>query len=91
MPKYIDADALVAKFHKMGLGENSLIEKLFADGVYAVIDTFPTADVYPVVHGRWILCDTRLLPFYKCSECKNISFYYAFCPHCGAKMDGKDE
>lgn len=36
--RLIDADALTAKFKEMGLGEHSLIERLFADGVYAMID-----------------------------------------------------
>ena len=47
MPRYIDADALTAEFKRLTLGENSLIERIFADGVYAVIDTFPAADVVP--------------------------------------------
>ena len=47
MARYIDADALTAEFKRLTLGENSLIERLFADGVYAVIETFPTADVVP--------------------------------------------
>ena len=40
--RLIDADALKAKFKEMGLGDNSLIERLFADGVYTVIDNAPT-------------------------------------------------
>ena len=32
----------------MELGEHGLVERLFADGVYAVIETFPAADVVPV-------------------------------------------
>lgn len=47
MARYIDAEALTAEFKRLSLGENSLIERIFADGVYAVIDTFPTADVVP--------------------------------------------
>jgi len=45
MARYIDAEALTAEFKRLSLGENSLIERIFADGVYAVIDTFPTAEV----------------------------------------------
>lgn len=40
--RLIDADALTAKFKEMGLGEHSLIERLFADGVYVMIDYAPT-------------------------------------------------
>ena len=40
--RLIDADALTAKFKEIGLGEHSLIERLFADGVYVMIDYAPT-------------------------------------------------
>lgn len=40
--RLIDADALIAQFKEMGLGNNSLIEWFFADGVYTVIDCAPT-------------------------------------------------
>ena len=52
MPRYIDAEALTAEFKRLTLGENSLIERVFADGVYAVIETFPTADVVEVVRCK---------------------------------------
>ena len=54
MPEYIEREALITKFKKMELGEHGLVERLFADGVYAVIAAFPAADVAPVVHARWI-------------------------------------
>lgn len=54
MAEYIDREALISKFERIGLGENSLMGKAFALGVYAVIETFPAADVAPVIHGR---CD----------------------------------
>lgn len=56
------------------------------------------ADVAPVVHGRWMMSDAYPHRLY-CSACYktalpnielmdiyNLSF--AFCPNCGAKMDG---
>lgn len=54
MAEYIDREALITKFKKMELGEHGLVERLFADGVYAVIAAFPAADVTPVVHGLWM-------------------------------------
>lgn len=48
--RLIDADALTAKFKGMGLGEHSLIERLFADGVYVMIDYAPT--VIPAEEGQ---------------------------------------
>ena len=57
MVEYIERNALIAEFKRLTLGENSLVERLFADGVYAVIETFPAADVVEVRHGRWMTTD----------------------------------
>lgn len=57
MSEYIDREALISEFERLGLGENSLIEKAFALGVYAVIETFPASDVAPVTHGRCDIAD----------------------------------
>lgn len=53
MAEYFEREALIAKFKQMELGEHGLVERLFADGVYAVIAAFPSADVAPVVHSYW--------------------------------------
>lgn len=60
MAEYFEREALIAKFKQMELGEHGLVERLFADGVYAVIAAFPSADVAPVVH--WVLTDEKLPP-----------------------------
>lgn len=57
----------------------------------------PSADVAPVVHGRWIehedmiesyLADCTEV-FYECSACggKQVIGETPYCPNCGAKMD----
>ena len=56
MAEYINREALIAEFKRLKLGENSFIERVFADGVYAIIEQFPVADVAPVVHGRCPIC-----------------------------------
>lgn len=101
MDEYIEREALITKFKKMELGEHGLVERLFADGVYAVIAAFPAADVAPVVHGRWIHsryedCSEQF-ELVKCSQCNHEAYAMAFyvrggnyCPACGAKMDGGD-
>lgn len=53
MDDYISREGLISKFKELGLGAHSLIDQIFADGVYAVIDTFPAADVEPVRHSYW--------------------------------------
>lgn len=94
MAEYIDREALITKFKKMELGEHGLVERLFADGVYAVIAAFPSADVDPVVHGRWVThyrSGTPAAEGYVSTCCdmwnKRKSPY---CPNFGAKMDGGD-
>lgn len=100
MAEYIEREALIAEFKRLKLGENSFLEKVFADGVYAVIEHLPAADVVPVVHGRW---EVRFDgPYgrrrYYCSHCKNKNGIGGiaqnqgkpYCPNCGAKMDKKE-
>lgn len=96
MSKYIDREALVAEFKRLELGENSFIERVFADGVYAIIEQFPAADVAPVEHGRWIHDGHRIeggIDWCHCSECGKSDNFCArtnYCPNCGAKMNEKE-
>ena len=76
----------------------------FSDGISAAIkelEAFPTADVAPIRHGRWISLDDYFEDA-QCSECGDAlvigdcSFNdfcecYNYCPNCGAKMDGGEE
>lgn len=48
MTEYIGREALKAEFKRLKLGENSFIERVFADGVYAIIEQLPAADVAPI-------------------------------------------
>jgi predicted RNA-binding Zn-ribbon protein involved in translation (DUF1610 family) len=56
----------------------------------------PTADVAPVVHGKWRKAGTKWRIF-RCNKCGNLLDFDGvnggrgdanFCPNCGAKMDG---
>lgn len=89
MAEYIDREALFAEFDRLGLGEHSIVEKVFSIGVRTIIAGMPAADVAPVVHGRWNSMDgykTRKV----CSECgwdvPEYGKFYSYCPNCGAKM-----
>lgn len=92
MDEYIKRDALITKFKEMELGEHGLAERLFADGVYAVIVAFPSADVAPVVHGRWVThyrSGTPVADGYVSTCCDMWNNRKSdYCPNCGAKMDG---
>ena len=72
-------------------------------GLLAAIDSIPTADVAPVVHGRWITWEEagNDIPSphrHECSVChdaaqvliNNIELLSDYCPNCGAKMDGAE-
>ena len=57
------------------------------------IESFPTADVAPVVHGRW---NTGYFHDRVCSCClhpdNDINDYaHSYCPNCGAKMDKRED
>ena len=65
-----------------------------------IIADFPTADVEPVRHGRWIMGTNEnglQAGHRKCSRCGEIVKYgyslygvHNFCNYCGARMDGDD-
>ena len=55
-----------------------------------LIDHIKPVDAVEVIHGRWEGIEFDM--FYKCSNCWLIVEHElsAYCPKCGAKMDGKD-
>ena len=55
-----------------------------------VLNAIPSADVAPVVHGKWIFDDPKRFITH-CSNCNWVNVHYAwhYCPHCGADMRGK--
>ena len=92
MTEYIERETLPIKRINIG----TPMFPLYKNVVYVEdIATAPTADVAPVVHGRWL--DG------KCTNCAYeapdfISYVgyelddwepTPYCPHCGAKMDGE--
>lgn len=96
---YIRKEAAEAQsaFEELG-GESGIIAEAFED-LANELEDFPAADVAPVQHGRW----QYNTDFYvwRCSECgenphkgtgvvvveENLP---AYCPHCGARMDGAE-
>ena len=87
MAEYIEREALTAKFKQMELGKHGLAERLFADGVYAVIAEFPAADVEPVVRCKDCECwhTTECALDYAMFEPTEFSF----CSY-GKRKDGAD-
>lgn len=103
MPEYIERKLLIDEFDRLGLGEHSIVERVFSDGVRTIIAGIPVADVAPVVHGRWKLRRKGdWTSVFACSVCgrretiaESESYNsqlkmpreYPYC-HCGARMDG---
>lgn len=97
MPRLIDADILLTAFPK---GENEIFR---TSAVRGTIDACPTVDAIPVVHGEWQEENRRpRSSIFYCSICHRTAYdiqptrdkawkkhcRYAYCPHCGARMDG---
>lgn len=82
MAEYIDKEALRDALYDA--------DAITMNGV-KILNQFPSSDVEPVRHGRWIASHDE---FCACSICK-YSVYVGwnqtnYCPNCGAKMDGDD-
>ena len=93
MSRYIDADALKSQKEYCEERHEYIVP-------VAKIDWMPTADVEPVVHGRWLTWEEQFpgeMPKKKsrlgvfCSACHNhADNMFDFCPNCGCRMDGED-
>ena len=93
MPEYIDKQAFLDYMKRTARYFNVKFD----------IESFPNADVAPVVHGRWIMVDDSCGK-YACSACREIeqectewgAGHYNpvnkdYCPNCGAKMDESED
>lgn len=85
MSRYIDSDKLIADIAREK-GYTFTKPELISG-----LRDYPTADVKPVVRGKWVdngISDSVLA---KCSVCGIVwgSVTFDFCPGCGADMRGK--
>lgn len=116
MPEYIDKSVVLDQISKQKLfyeekrkQSGDCLQEMNCVGaengltaLEDVISDIPTADVVPVVHGRWNGYTTsafygtddfgepiyRDATFYCCSICSRKSIIKEkFCPNCGAKCD----
>lgn len=91
MPRYIDADLILPEMESKFDMQELYLPVHFQE---FIVDEIPTADVAPVRHGYWVKEKRDVLIHWHCSACKEC-FYLdmpnaEYCPHCGAKMDGKE-
>ena len=88
--EYIDREALEKAMTIAAVNGKDKDRRTWAKAI-CVLHDMQTADVAPVVHGRWKHMDgtkTRRV----CSMCgwdvPEYGKFYVYCPNCGAKMDG---
>ena len=94
--RLIDAEP-IKKFIVDGLNNPDLKKAFGHDAIEILteIEYAPTVDAVEVVHGRWEAVDhDGSWRVDKCSACHKRMHYvdydqpYAYCPNCGARMDG---
>lgn len=104
MSKYIDVEKLAVLINDyLELPTLNTDYQAGIQKVLKMINAYPAADVQEVKHGKWIEpVPGDGFPY--CSNCKNIALdrgpflnpklmdwhLAPYCPHCGAKMDGKE-
>ena len=92
--EYIEREILIKQFSG-GDEMKSLSESIHDSRFLEAINKVPTADVKPIVRGRWYdedCFDRYGSPIYRCSVCNktvaddHIS-EHKHCLHCGAEME----
>ena len=101
MARLIDADWLLNAIEKLKVRNTSNTATIFdvlgvLDDVEKIIKAAPINE--PVKYGHWIHGSSSENIRVTCSECGyKVNYFWdswqdaKYCPHCGAKMDGKEE
>lgn len=94
MAEYIEVGKAKRFFNNIDSGRRGWCSTLLTPTEFAeYLDEIETADVAPVVHGRWEWMGPYRYNNYgmigTCSVCKERLrlFAHNYCPNCGAKMD----
>ena len=83
MAEYIEREALRDALYEA--------DAITMNGV-KIINQFPSSDVEPVRHGRWLCVDTDTEQFFLCNRCKKKEYWESkYCPNCGADMRGTND
>ena len=90
MAEYIERYALLENFYTAS--RNPWPD---FDDAWKMVQNAPSVDVAPVVHGSWeYIVTNKYGHVYQCSHCTGrilLDYEMAYCPNCGAKMDGGEE
>lgn len=100
MAEYINRDLFAREVNRLSTTPFNEWDTM---GILLLLDTIPSADVQPVVHGYWKSEDKMFgnIPF-KCSNCGYLTREttdgsvlgkpkFNYCPICGADMRGKSD
>lgn len=97
MSRYADLDALEKELNERltFLRERNGNYDQYTDGFDEAVDrveNFQTADVAPVVHGRWIEDGSGIIICSKCNRGYNLVPQFThYRPNCGKKMNSINE
>lgn len=100
MAEYIEREKIYADISRLLIDKSTADLTNCEDGwtsaiseAMDVIKNAPAADVRPERHGRWVDYKHNTSAI-QCTVCEHIFesaiFGYAYCPICGAKMDGDE-
>lgn len=86
MSNYVEREALLDALDKDDMLVSFKVRKTITDA--------SSADVKPVVHGKWLSAGHDEWTYYiRCTACNSLfgnMNKFKYCPNCGAKMDKED-
>lgn len=101
MADYIDREGLlqIESLLKTDIIENNKVAIWLYEQIMHDIEAYPSEDVAPVIHARWVdwgVRDDNGNGEYTCSYCDHIDEHppgrrIPYCWYCGAKMDMNKE
>lgn len=98
MAEYIDREKLKEAIREDAINSLQFCDPSALDLALMDVDEAPSADVRPVVRGRFVHDGPRFaggVDWWHCSNCgslvSGVETRFAFCPHCGADMRQKKE
>lgn len=85
--EYISREAAIKEVAKWLADVFSIKSESGAGTLFKKLRSIPSADVRPVVRGKWIDHQEGRWIYAKCSECGTVHDVKSnFCPNCGADM-----
>lgn len=107
MAEYLECEKVLFELEKLRMMEtmskhatyeSCAIAQDAMERMQIVVAGLPTADVAPVVHGRFVHDGPRFVggvDWWHCSNCgglaSGVATHFNYCPNCGARMDGDAE